>query len=149
MYGAVPPPMQKFYAVRKGRTVGIFRSWAECKKHVDGITSEFKSFLTEAEARIYLHDGTKTVAPKPLKVKRHRRPGQSDAAYLQEQKALLSIAQAKREREQLAKFWNNAPPGPVCYMMVHAPQDDLCSRAAASSFHGGRALRAVAVVQMG
>ncbi len=138
MYGARPPPLQKFYAVRKGHTVGIFRTWAECKKQVDGITSEFKSFITEAEARIYLADGTKTVAPKPLKAKRHRRLGQSDAAYLQEQKALLAIVKAKLEREQLERFWGNAPPGPVCYMMVHAPHDDQGSRAAASSYHGVR-----------
>jgi hypothetical protein len=149
VHGATPPPLQKFYAVRKGRTVGIFRTWAECKKQVDGVTSEFKSFVTEAEARIYLAEGTRTVAPKPLKAKRHRRPGQSDAEYLQEQKALLAIAQAKLEREQLEKFWGNAPPGPVCYMMVHAPHDDRGSRTTASSFQGGRALRAVAVVQMG
>ncbi len=134
--------MWKFYAVRQGRMVGIFRTWTECKKQVDGTTSEFKSFGTEAEARTYLAGGTKTVAPKPVKAKRHRRPGQSDAEYLQEQRAFLAIAQAKLERERLEKLWGNTPTGPVCYMMVHAPHD-AASRTAASSFQGGTALRAL------
>jgi hypothetical protein len=147
IYDTVPPPLQNFYAVRKGRTVGIFQSWAGCKRQVDGIVSEFKSFLTEAEARTYLAEGTKTINPKPLKVRGHRRPEQSDTEYLKEQKALLSIAQVKMQRKQLAKYWNNAPNAPTCYMMVHSTTAKNSSHATASSFHGGRALRAVAVVQ--
>ena len=38
---ATQPPLQKYYAVRRGRMVGIFRSWEECRRHVDGIYSEF------------------------------------------------------------------------------------------------------------
>ncbi len=129
--------------------VGIFRSWEECRRQVNGIYSKFKSFSTEDEARHYMAEGAKAVPPKLMKFKPHRRPGQSDATFLKEQKALLTIAHAEMERQGLARYEGRAPAGPLCFMMVHAPKEESCSHAAASSFHGGRALRAVAVVQMG
>ena len=40
--------MAKYYAVRIGRKSGIYRSWDECKRQVDGFPyAKFKSFLTE------------------------------------------------------------------------------------------------------
>lgn len=46
---------KKYYAVRQGRRVGIFRSWDECKAQVDGYSgTEYKSFLTEKEAKAYI-----------------------------------------------------------------------------------------------
>ena len=53
----VSPPARKrprFYAVRKGRNVGIFHSWEECERHVSGVASEHKSFGTLEEAQAYL-----------------------------------------------------------------------------------------------
>lgn len=47
--------MGKFYAVKRGRTTGIFNSWDECKNNTDGYPSaEFKSFKTAGEAAEYL-----------------------------------------------------------------------------------------------
>lgn len=47
--------MGKFYAVRKGRTPGIYISWEDCKKNTEGYPSaEFKSFRTAEEAAVYL-----------------------------------------------------------------------------------------------
>ena len=47
--------MSKYYAVRKGKQTGIFRSWDECKKATSGYKgAEFKSFLTEEEAEQYM-----------------------------------------------------------------------------------------------
>ncbi|KRK80825.1 ribonuclease H family protein [Companilactobacillus nodensis] len=47
--------MQKYYAVRRGKTPGIYRTWAECKAQVDGFTNaRYKSFVTEAEAQKFL-----------------------------------------------------------------------------------------------
>jgi len=46
---------KKFYAVKKGRSVGIFRTWDECKKQVNKYSgAEFKSFATKEEAEKYL-----------------------------------------------------------------------------------------------
>ena len=46
---------KKVYAVRKGRTTGIFMSWDDCRAQVDGFAgAEYKSFTDPAEAMAYL-----------------------------------------------------------------------------------------------
>lgn len=46
---------QKFYAVKNGKTAGIYRSWNECKEQVHGYPGAlYKSFLTLMEAERYL-----------------------------------------------------------------------------------------------
>lgn len=55
----------KFYAVRTGRTPGIYNSWDDCKAQVDGFAgATYKSFKTAAEAAEYMGWGSveKTVA---------------------------------------------------------------------------------------
>lgn len=48
--------MAKYYAVRIGRKSGIYRSWDECKRQVDGFpNAKFKSFLTEGEAKEFMN----------------------------------------------------------------------------------------------
>ena len=45
----------KFYAVRTGRTPGIYNSWDDCKAQVDGFPgATYKSFKTAAEAAEYM-----------------------------------------------------------------------------------------------
>ena len=49
----------KFYAVKEGRNIGIFESWIDCKKQVDGYSgAKYKSFKSRKEAMEYL-DSTK------------------------------------------------------------------------------------------
>ncbi|MGC9150954.1 MAG: viroplasmin family protein [Microbacter sp.] len=46
---------QKFYAVWKGRKVGIFDSWDECKAQIDHFDgAQYKSFASKAEAEVAL-----------------------------------------------------------------------------------------------
>ena len=46
---------KKVYAVRKGRTTGIFMNWDDCKAQVDGFAgAEYKSFADPSEAMAYL-----------------------------------------------------------------------------------------------
>ena len=46
---------KKVYAVRKGRTTGIFMNWDDCKAQVDGFAgAKYKSFADPAEAMAYL-----------------------------------------------------------------------------------------------
>lgn len=46
----------KYYAVKNGRKTGIFYSWAECQKQINGFSNAiYKSFLTEEEAQKYLN----------------------------------------------------------------------------------------------
>ena len=48
----------KFYAVKEGRSTGVFASWAECKKQVDGYSgAKYKSFTSMQDATAYLNDG--------------------------------------------------------------------------------------------
>ncbi|RDY29464.1 RNase H [Romboutsia weinsteinii] len=55
---------KKFYAVRKGKKVGIYETWNECKEQVNGFSgAEYKSFPTHEEAKEYVH-GTKLVTIK-------------------------------------------------------------------------------------
>lgn len=45
----------KFYAVRRGRAPGIYTSWDECKKLVDGYPGAvYKSFKTMEEAQSFI-----------------------------------------------------------------------------------------------
>lgn len=48
----------KYYAVKAGRTTGIFDNWSDCGKSVNGFSGAvYASFATEEEAQAYL-DGT-------------------------------------------------------------------------------------------
>lgn len=55
---------KKVYAVRKGRMVGLFYNWPQCQEQIKGYSgAEYKSFMTEEEAKAYLAGGTKTIVP--------------------------------------------------------------------------------------
>jgi len=46
---------KKVYAVKKGRTTGIFATWDECKASVDGFAgAEYKGFASREDAEAYL-----------------------------------------------------------------------------------------------
>lgn len=46
---------KKIYAVKKGRTTGLFDNWEDCKKSVNGFPgAQYKSFLLMEEAKAYL-----------------------------------------------------------------------------------------------
>ena len=45
----------KWYAVQRGRRVGIYRTWTECEAQVKGYRGAvYKSFATEEEARLFI-----------------------------------------------------------------------------------------------
>lgn len=55
----------KYYAVRVGRTPGIYRTWEECKSMVDGYPgAQYKSFPTAEGAEGYLYGKTETSEPE-------------------------------------------------------------------------------------
>lgn len=61
---------RKVYAVRKGRTVGLFYNWPACQEQIKGFSgAEYKSFMAEKEACAYLAGGAKTASSSlPLEV---------------------------------------------------------------------------------
>ena len=50
-------PKKKFYVVWQGKTPGIYRTWAECKEQVDGVSAKYKGFASLAEAEIAFKRG--------------------------------------------------------------------------------------------
>lgn len=53
---------KKVYAVKKGHVTGIFNSWEECKKNINGFSgAEYKSYSTIEEAQAYI-DGVDITA---------------------------------------------------------------------------------------
>jgi ribonuclease HI len=46
--------METYYVVKKGHNVGIFKTWAECKKSVDGYKNPvYRKFETYDEAKVF------------------------------------------------------------------------------------------------
>ncbi len=63
--------MTKFYAVRKGKKTGIFKSWKECESQVKGYSgAEYKSFSDHKSANEYLNskNGSKQDSENIIKV---------------------------------------------------------------------------------
>ncbi len=49
---------KKYYAVKKGRTPGIYMTWDDCRKMVDGFPdAKYKSFKTLEEAKEFIDSG--------------------------------------------------------------------------------------------
>ena len=44
-----------FYAVRKGRTIGIFNNWDDCYQSTNGVPNQFKGFHSRDDAQQYLN----------------------------------------------------------------------------------------------
>ena len=50
---------EKYYVVRKGHHIGIFKTWGECKKAVEGYKNPiFRKFDTFEEAKYFLKNGS-------------------------------------------------------------------------------------------
>ena len=48
--------MAKYYAVRKGHTPGVYKTWDECKSQVNGFSgAEYKSFTNPVDAENYVN----------------------------------------------------------------------------------------------
>jgi ribonuclease HI len=60
----------KWYAVKQGRCVGIYRTWDECKTQVNGYSGAvYKSFDTEAEAIAFIGPlGSVNTTPVPVQL---------------------------------------------------------------------------------
>ena len=60
---------KKVYAVRKGRQTGLFYSWPACQEQIKGYSgAEYKSFITEQEANIYLAGGASIAKLAPIEM---------------------------------------------------------------------------------
>lgn len=49
----------KFYAVKKGRVIGIFTNWTACQTQINGfVVAQYKSFTNKVQAQAYLDNGS-------------------------------------------------------------------------------------------
>lgn len=56
----------KFYAVRKGKTPGIYKTWVECQAQIYGYSgAEYKGFTSLDEAKAYIGDEKQVASDKP------------------------------------------------------------------------------------
>ena len=59
-----------YYAVFRGRTIGIYESWGECRAQVLGFSNAlFKKFVAHEDAVKYMEEGPWPNAPKIQAVK--------------------------------------------------------------------------------
>ena len=55
----------KYYAVKKGKKPGVYRTWDECKAQTDGFSGAiFKSFKTKEEAEAFIADRKEDKLPQ-------------------------------------------------------------------------------------
>jgi len=58
---------KKFYAVRKGKTTGVFSNWTDCKASVDGYPgAEYKGFATLEEAKAFMGNESGKIMEEPM-----------------------------------------------------------------------------------
>ena len=58
---------KKYYAVKVGKTTGVFNNWEDCKKQVTGFSGAiYKSFPTFEEAKEYLNNESNEIESKNI-----------------------------------------------------------------------------------
>lgn len=76
-------PKQKYYAVWTWRTPGIFGTWEECKKSVEGyVWAQYKSFASHEECKValrrpasdYIGNTIKSTEPTPSDLAKYGKP---------------------------------------------------------------------------
>ena len=59
-----------FYAVYRGRTPGIYETWADCRDQIHGFPgSVFKKFVTHQTAVAYMETGPQWLREEKLRIK--------------------------------------------------------------------------------
>jgi ribonuclease HI len=59
--------MTKYYAVKSGRKIGVYKTWAECQANTNGFSGAiFKSFATEQEALNFISASTTKIEKKQI-----------------------------------------------------------------------------------
>ena len=77
---------KKFYAVKNGKTPGIFETWEECKKQVSGYPGAiYKGFSTLEEAMEYI-SGSTTDKPESVQLSESEAVAYVDGSYDSERK---------------------------------------------------------------
>ena len=63
----------KYYAVKVGKNMGIFQTWAQCEEQIKGVSgAQYKSFTTLEDAERYIQTPLTEETVKEEKPKRKR-----------------------------------------------------------------------------
>jgi len=122
---------QSVYAVRVGRSPGLYHTWADCQAQVNGFSgARFKKFSTEAEARTFL-DGDEAQdvaagnaivgsdAPPMAPVE----PGRCDSHHTGEREHDCDRAGARRRQNAKPRLQRKQPrPRDVIFSELHLEQ---------------------------
>uniref|UniRef100_A0A8D0BRN5 Ribonuclease H1 n=1 Tax=Salvator merianae TaxID=96440 RepID=A0A8D0BRN5_SALMN len=115
-----------FYAVRKGRRVGVYRTWEECKEQVDKYKcASFKKFATEEDAWDFINEGTAEPS--------HNSIGKHLDACLYVESSLIELVSVKRVKYTEVPYTPSENKDKITYMGEYAVvyTDGCCS-------HNGR-----------
>jgi len=80
-----------FYAVKKGRAPGIYKTWVECEAQVKGFAGAiFKGFRSRAEAKKFIEQASGEPPPRATRTERIKLPVSRRAAALAKERAAIS-----------------------------------------------------------
>lgn len=98
----------KYYAVKKGRNPGIYRSWAECEEQVSGFRgARFKGFRTEHAAEVFMQGGNDRPRHELGHERKRSRP---DAKPAKQSTARRSVSHAETGRRPLRNLYTGTRP---------------------------------------
>ncbi|ATZ18180.1 viroplasmin family protein [Mesoplasma melaleucae] len=108
----------KYYAVKKGRNIGVYTSWEDCKAQVEGFTGAlYKSFTNKQDAKAYIIGITPKSKTKKITSNENTAVAYSDGSFIKEDNTYSYGAVviwknkefhfSKRYREhELKSMWN-------------------------------------------
>ena len=94
---------RKYYAVRRGRAIGIFLTWGECKKQVDCFPSaRYKSFPTIEEAELWLTADDATCYNLDNQAELNELPVAEETAVKEKSQTVVKVPPPKTETRYIA-----------------------------------------------
>ena len=105
---------KRYYAVKRGKTRGIFATWEECRASVEGYPgAEYKGFKELAEAQGYLEGAGHSeragqAVPRPEHPDREEKAGSGSGNSDREEKTVSGSGHPAKERQTAS--WPDAAP---------------------------------------
>lgn len=81
-----------YYAVKEGLNIGIYRTWDECKKQVQGYSgAKYKKFKTEKEALEFIYGEQEIAVEKETSISKTSKKPKEDILEIQDGTALVYV----------------------------------------------------------
>lgn len=113
---------KKYYAVKKGKTTGIFQTWEECRASVEGFSgAEYKGFAGLEEAEAYLGGGQRTA---PEKIEAGETEDREDTGNAAERASGPGTADAGRGEQGFVRDGDEIPAAGTLLAYVDGSYDN-------------------------